>query len=201
MAGNIRIFCLDLEGVLVPEIWIEVSKRFKLKSLRLTTRDVPDYDKLMKYRIGILKKEGITLRDIQKVIAGIRPLPGAAKFLNDLRALGTVIILSDTFQEFAGPLMKQLGCPALFCNGLVTDKKGFISGYKIRMKDGKQKAVAALRKLNFFVMASGDSYNDLTMLRAANRAALFNPPASILKSHGHFKAFGTYSGLLGFFKK
>ncbi len=194
-SGRLWVYCLDLEGVFVPEIWIEVSKRFKLKSLRLTTRDIPDYDKLMKYRIGILKKEGIRLRDIQKVIAGIQPLPGARKFLDRLRALGPVIILSDTFYQFAGPLMEKLGRPALFCNTLQTDSKGFISGYKLRQKDGKRKAVQALKKTGFSVAAAGDSYNDLTMIRTAARGVLFNPPQSILKTCRDIPVARTYQQL------
>lgn len=191
-----RIFCLDLEGVLVPEIWIETAKRFKMDSLKLTTRDIPDYDKLMKYRIGILKKAGIRLKDIQNVIAKMQPLPGARTFLDRLRKEGPVVILSDTFVEFAGPLMDKLGQPALLCNHLVIDRKGFIAGYKLRMKDGKRKAVAAFQKLNFEVFAAGDSYNDLTMLKAAQRGVLFRPPDSIRKKFPRFPAVETHSGLL-----
>ncbi len=190
------VYCLDLEGVLVPEIWIGAAKKFRMDSLKLTTRDIPDYDKLMKYRIGILKKAGIRLKDIQKVIAGIKPLPGAKNFLNDLREKGPVIILSDTFYQFAGPLMKQLDRPALFCNTLQTDSKGFITGYKLRQKDGKRKAVAALKKAGFTVAAAGDSYNDLTMIQAAKRGLLFHPPASILKSHKNIPAVYSYRDLL-----
>lgn len=190
------VYCLDLEGVLVPEIWIGVAKKFRMDSLKLTTRDIPDYDKLMKYRIGILKKAGIKLKDIQKVIAGIRPLPGAKKFLDALREKGPVIILSDTFYEFAGPLMKQLGQPALFCNTLHTDSKGFISGYTLRQKDGKRKAVKALKKAGFTVAAAGDSYNDLTMIQTARRGLLFHPPDSIRKSHKKIPAVYNYQSLL-----
>ncbi len=189
------VYCLDLEGVLVPEIWVGVAKKFRMKSLMLTTRDIPDYDKLMKYRIGILKKAGIRLKDIQKVIAGIKPLPGAKNFLDTLREKGPVIILSDTFYQFAGPLMKQLGQPALFCNTLQTDSKGFISGYKLRQKDGKRKAVLSLKKAGFTVAAAGDSYNDLTMIQTAKRGLLFHPPASILKSHKKIPAVYTYTAL------
>lgn len=191
-----KIVCLDLEGVLVPEIWIEVSKRFKLESLRLTTRDIPDYDKLMKYRIGILKKEKIKLKDIQKVIDGIQPLPGAKKFLNDLQSKNPVIILSDTFYEFAGPLMEKLGRPNLFCNWLETDKAGYISGYVLREKDGKTKAVKALQGLNFKIYASGDSYNDLGMIRAADKGVLFNPPESIVKKFPKIPVTKNYQMLL-----
>lgn len=190
------IYCLDLEGVLVPEIWIGVSRKFRMPSLKLTTRDIPDYDKLMKYRIGILKKEGITLKDIQKVIATIRPLPGAKSFLDTLRKNGQVIILSDTFYEFAGPLMAQLGFPTLFCNYLHADRKGFISGYTLRQKDGKKKAVKALHKIRFKVAAAGDSYNDLTMLREADKGVLFNPPDSIRTECRDLPAAYNYKDLL-----
>lgn len=191
-----KIFCLDLEGVLVPEIWIETAKRFKMDSLKLTTRDIPDYGKLMKYRIGILKKAGIRLKDIQSVIAQMQPLPGAKTFLDQLRQAGSVIILSDTFAEFAGPLMEKLGRPALFCNHLLVDKQGFISGFQLRMKDGKRKAVEALKKLNFEVYAAGDSYNDITMLKTAQRGVLFRPPDSIRKKFSRFPAVNSHPALL-----
>ena len=191
-----KIFCLDLEGVLVPEIWIETAKRFKMDSLKLTTRDIPDYDKLMKYRIGILKKAGIRLKNIQGVIAQMRPLPGAKVFLDRLRKAGPVIVLSDTFVEFAGPLMEKLGRPALFCNHLLLDKRGFISGFRLRVKDGKRKAVEALKNLNFEVRAAGDSYNDITMLKAAQRGVLFRPPDSIRKQFSRFPAVDSHPALL-----
>lgn len=191
------VCCLDLEGVLVPEIWIEVAKRFKVKELLLTTRDIPDYDRLMNYRIGILKSKGLKLKDIQKVIKGIEPLPGARVFLNALRAqAAAVIILSDTFYEFAGPLMQKLNQPALFCNILKTDARGFISGYQLRQKDGKTKAVKALHKIGFKVHAAGDSYNDLGMLKEAERGILFNPPLSIKNKFKRFPAVTRYSQLL-----
>ena len=190
-----KIVCLDLEGVLVPEIWIEVSKRFKLESLRLTTRDIPDYDKLMKYRLKILRKEKIKLKDIQRVIAGIQPLTGAKKFLNQLQAKSQVIILSDTFYEFAGPLIEKLGRPNIFCNWLETDKAGYISGYVLREKDGKTKAVKSLQSLNFTIYASGDSYNDLGMIRAADKGVLFNPPQSITKKFPKIQVATSYQGL------
>lgn len=181
MTRPVSLCCLDMEGVLVPEIWIEVARRFKINALKLTTRDVPDYNQLMRYRIGILRKENIRLRDIQNVIGKMKPLPGAGKFLAKLRQRGPVIVLSDTYYEFAGPLMEKLGQPALFCNRLRIDKRGFISGYTLRLKDGKKKTVSTLKQLGFFVAAAGDSYNDLTMLREADRGVLFNPPQSILK--------------------
>jgi phosphoserine / homoserine phosphotransferase len=190
------ICCLDLEGVLVPEIWINVAKKTGIRELRFTTRDIPDYDVLMRRRLGILKKEGIRLKDIQGVIAKIRPLPGAKAFLEELRSRHQVIILSDTFEEFAKPLMKQLGWPTLFCNDLKTDKKGFITGYRLRQKDGKRKAVKALKSAGFRIHAAGDSYNDLTMLRSADKGVLFNPPASIVKENPRLKVTRNYRDLL-----
>lgn len=190
------IVCLDLEGVLVPEIWIEVSKRTKVAELSLTTRDIPDYDVLMRRRITILKREGIRLRDIQKVIGTMSPLPGAKAFLDKLRAERQVIILSDTFYEFAGPLMAKLGHPTLFCNFLDTDKRGFVSGYRLRQKNGKEKAVRALRSIGFKIAAAGDSYNDVTMLQAADRGVFFNPPAKIVKEFPKIKVTRRYPELL-----
>jgi len=196
-----RLFCLDLEGILLPEIWIEVAARFKKDALRLTTRDVPDYNQLMRCRLRILRADGIRLADIQRVISRMDPLPGAKSFLDRLRRIGPVIILSDTFYEFAQPAMKKLGSPPLFCNSLQADKAGFIRGYRLRQKDGKRKAVEALRGLGFWVRAVGDSYNDLSMLKAAQEGILFNPPASIRKSHPSFPVARDYAGLLKFFKK
>lgn len=181
-----HIVCLDMEGVLLPEIWIHAAKRFRLDALKLTTRDWPDYDKLMKYRLKILRKEKIRLKDLQKIIGELEPLPGASAFMKKIRALYPVIIMSDTYYEFAQPLMKKLGDATLFCNWLKTDKAGYISDYVLRQKDGKRKAVIALKKIGFSVAAAGDSYNDLTMLKAADKGVLYNPPASILKSHPHF---------------
>ena len=191
-----KVCCLDLEGVLVPEIWIEVARRFKVAELRLTTRDIPDYDSLMRKRIGILKKKGIRFRDIEHVIAGIKPLPGAKAFLETLRRRSTVVILSDTFYQFAGPLIQKLGQPALFCNELQINKAGFIAGYHLRQKDGKTKSVKALRSLGFRVYAAGDSFNDLGMLKAAHRGILFNPPASIRRKFKRFPTTARYSKLL-----
>ena len=190
------ICCLDLEGVLVPEIWIEVSKKTKISELRLTTRDVPDYDVLMKRRLGILKRSRIRLKDIQRVISAIRPLPGARAFLDRLRQRHQVVVLSDTFEEFAKPLMKQLGWPSLFCNDLAVDKNGFITGYRLRQKNGKEKAVRGLRKIGFRIHAAGDSYNDITMLKAADKGILFNPPANIVKKFPRFRVVKNYRDLL-----
>lgn len=191
-----HIACLDLEGVLIPEIWIEVSRRFKVDALKLTTRDIPDYDRLMKYRLKILREEKIRLSDIQRVIRTMNPLPGAKAFLKRLQAKYPVIILSDTYYEFAGPLMEKLGCPVLFCNWLKTDRQGYISRYVLRQRDGKRKAVKALRQIGFRVFASGDSYNDITMLKTAHRGILFHPPESIRKRFRQFPVAKNYQTLL-----
>lgn len=187
---------MDLEGVLVPEIWIEVSKKTGIQDLRFTTRDIPDYDVLMKRRLKILKENKIKLSDIQDVIAKIKPLPGAKAFLDELRSQYQVIILSDTFEEFAKPLMKQLGWPAIFCNYLSVDPKGFIANYHLRQKDGKRKAVKALQGLGYGVHAAGDSYNDITMLKTAQKGVLFNPPKTIANKYRQFKIAKNYEQLL-----
>ncbi len=189
-------FCLDLEGILLPEIWVNVARRFGVEALKRTTRDEPDYDKLMRYRLGILRKEGIRLRDIQRVIGGMSPLPGAAAFLNKLKAEGPVIILSDTYYEFARPIMGKLGHPALLCNRLAADRRGFISGYFLRQKNGKRNAVRALKGLGFETRAVGDSYNDLGMLLAADRGVFFNPPDSIRRKYRSIPAVRDYADLL-----
>ena len=190
------IFCLDLEGVLIPEIWIEVARRFKNEKLRLTTRDIPDYDKLMRYRLEILRKENIKLKDIQNVIRGMKPLPGGKAFLDKLRTFGPVMILSDTYYEFANPLLVTLNHPVLFCNSLVTDSKGFIKNYTIRIRDGKKKAVHAFHQINFRVHAAGDSYNDLSMILNADKGVLFNPPSSIQKEYPRVPVAKTHQQLL-----
>jgi phosphoserine/homoserine phosphotransferase len=190
-----KLYCLDLEGVLIPEIWIEVAKRFRLDSLRLTTRDIPDYDKLMRTRLAILKKGGIRLRDIQKVISGMRPLPGARNFLDKLRAHGPVIILSDTYYEFAGPLIRRLGGPVLLCNWLKTDRNGYISKYVLRQKNGKYHAVQALVKLGFEVVAVGDSYNDLAMLKESKKGIFFRAPTKIARKYPSFPRAESYERL------
>jgi phosphoserine / homoserine phosphotransferase len=195
------ICCLDLEGVLIPEIWISVAKKTGIKALEITTRDEPDYDKLMRYRLAILRKEGIRLRDIQAVIRGMSPLPGAKEFLRKLQEKYQVVILSDTYYEFAGPMMKKLGYPVLFCNWLATDKKGFIASYHLRQRNGKKEAVKGLRGLGFKVVAAGDSYNDIAMLRAADRGILFRPPAKIARQFPRFKVTATYKELLTAFLK
>jgi len=189
------IACLDLEGVLVPEIWINVAERTGIAALRRTTRDEPDYDKLMRYRLGILDERKLTLRDIQAVIGGMRPLDGAVEFLDWLRERTQVIILSDTFSQFAAPLMRQLGWPTLFCHALEVDAARRITGYRLRIDDGKRRAVQALRALNFRVVAAGDSYNDTTMLGAAHAGILFRPPQNVIDDFPHFPVTQTYEEL------
>ena len=190
-----RIVCLDLEGVLVPEIWINVSDRTGIEELRLTTRDIPDYDVLMTRRLAILDEHGLTLHDIQQVIGEMSPLEGAREFLDALRADYQVIILSDTFEEFATPLMRQLGWPTLFCNNLEIAPDGRISGYALRQKDGKRKAVEALKSLGMQIIAAGDSYNDISMLSTAHAGVLFRPPASIIDEYPDFPVAREYTGL------
>jgi phosphoserine/homoserine phosphotransferase len=174
------IACLDLEGVLVPEIWINVAERTGIEALRRTTRDEPDYDVLMRYRLEILKEHGIRLPDIQQVIGTMRPLDGAAEFLGWLKSQTQVIVLSDTFYQFAAPLMKQLDYPCLFCHSLEVDAGGHVTGYRLRLPDGKRRAVEALKGIAFRVVAAGDSYNDTTMLGAADAGILFRPPQNVI---------------------
>ena len=175
-----HIVCLDLEGVLVPEIWIAFSERTGIAEFRRTTRDEPDYDKLMRWRIGLLRQHGLKLADIQAVIAGMAPMPGAKEFLDGLRSRYQVVILSDTFYEFADPLMAQLGRPTLLCHRLVADADGFVTDYKLRQPDPKRHAVNALKSLNYKVMAAGDSFNDTGMLGAADAGFFIHPPESIV---------------------
>ena len=186
------IVCLDLEGVLVPEIWIAFSEKTGIPQLRITTREEPDYDKLMKYRMNILKEHNLTLKDIQDVIATIKPLEGAREFLDKVREISQVVILSDTFTEFAKPLMKQLGWPTILCNSLVIDDKGMLAGIRLRQQDGKRKAIDAFRSMNFRTFAAGDSYNDLTMIRKADKGCLFRAPQNILKEEPDLKLCTTY---------
>ncbi|HUV50971.1 MAG TPA: bifunctional phosphoserine phosphatase/homoserine phosphotransferase ThrH [Anaerolineae bacterium] len=173
------IVCSDLEGVFVPEIWIQVSEQTGIKELGLTTRDISDYDVLMKKRIDILHENRLKLKDITNVIDSINPLDGAMNFLEWLRSQTQVIILSDTFVEFAGPLMKKLGRPTLFCNSLSIDTGGYITGYNLRQNDGKRKAVLSLKSLNYKIIAFGDSYNDINMLKEADTGILFRPPDNV----------------------
>jgi len=189
------IACLDLEGVLVPEIWINVAERTGIAALRRTTRDEPDYDKLMHYRLEILDREGITLPQIQEVIAGMGPLPGAVDFLKWLKSRAQVIILSDTFYQFAHPLMRQLDFPCLFCHRLKVDGAGRINGYQLRIDDGKRRAVSALRGLAFRVVAAGDSYNDTRMLIEADAGILFRPPQNVIDEFAQFEVTRDYQEL------
>ena len=176
----LNVITLDLEGVLVPEIWIEFAEITKIPELRLTTRDVPDYDVLMKRRLGLLADHGLKLKDIQAVIRKMEPLEGAKAFLDGLRARTQVVILSDTFTQFAGPLMEKLGMPTIFCNTLLVDADGTVSGYKLRQKDGKRIAVQGFHSMGLKVFAAGDSYNDTGMLQEADAGFFFCPPPSIV---------------------
>jgi phosphoserine / homoserine phosphotransferase len=189
------ILATDLEGVLVPEIWIAVAEKTGIERLRLTTRDIPDYDRLMRGRLAILREQHLTLADIQAVIATIDPLPGALEFLNWARAQMQVIILSDTFYEFAAPLMVKLGYPTLFCNSLEIDGEQMITGYHLRKPDGKRHAVVGLKELGFRVLAIGDSYNDTTMLGAADTGVLFRPSANVAAEFPQFPVLCEYDEL------
>lgn len=190
-----QVVCLDMEGVLVPEIWIEFSKRSGIPALSRTTRDEPDYDKLMRFRIDLLKQHGLKLADIQAVIDGMGPMAGAREFLDDLRSRYQVLILSDTFYEFADPLMRQLGRPTLLCHRLETDAQGFVTRHVLRMPDQKRAAVNALKSLNFKVMAAGDSYNDTGMLAAADAGFFIHPPESIVAQFPQYPVARSYPEL------
>lgn len=190
-----QIVCLDLEGVLVPEIWIEFAERTGIPELRRTTRDEPDYDKLMQYRLRILAERKLGLPDIQKVIAEMGPMPGARAFVDALRERYQVIILSDTFYEFAHPLMRQLGWPTLFCHSLEANADGILVNYHLRMPDQKREAVQRFKELNFTVVAAGDSYNDTAMLGAAHGGILFHPPENVIREFPQFPVTRTYAEL------
>ncbi len=190
-----QIACLDLEGVLVPEIWINVAERTGIKELRATTRDIPDYDRLMRQRLRLLDEHGLKLADIQKVIAGMGPLPGAPEFINRLREKFQVIILSDTFYDFAAPLMRQLGHPTLLCHRLKIADDGRVADYHLRMPDQKREAVKALHHLKFRVIAVGDSYNDTAMLAEADAGILFRPPQNVIDEFPQFLVTATYDEL------
>ncbi len=190
-----QLVCLDLEGVLVPEIWIEFAKRSGIPELSRTTRDEPDYDKLMKFRLDVLKKHKLGLPDIQKVISEMGPMAGAKDFLDELRGDYQVIILSDTFYEFAMPLMRQLGMPVLFCHKLEVNGAGFLVNYHLRMANQKKEAVQRFRELRFKVIAAGDSYNDTAMLDAANAGILFNPPQNVMDEFPQFPVTLNYAQL------
>jgi phosphoserine/homoserine phosphotransferase len=197
----VEVACLDLEGVLIPEIWINFAERTGIDALRATTRDVPDYDVLMKQRLKILHDHGLGLPDIQEVIGGMRPLEGAPSMLDWLRERFQVIILSDTFYDFAEPLMRQLGWPTLFCHKLEIDNQGMIADYRLRQADGKRQAVRALHGLNFRVIAAGDSYNDTTMLAEADAGILFRPPQNVIDEFPQFPVTTSYDQLRAAFTK
>ena len=194
------ITCLDLEGVLVPEIWIAFAEASGIPELKRTTRDEPDYDKLMKWRLGILKEHGLGLKEIQETIEKIDPMPGAREFLDELRELGQVIIISDTFTQFAKPLMKKLGWPTIFCNELEVAENGEITGFKMRIEQSKLSTVKALQSIGFETIASGDSYNDLGMIRASKAGFLFKSTEQIKNDNPDLPAYETYDELLAAIK-
>ena len=195
------VTCLDMEGVLFPEIWLGLADKVGLDELRLTTRDIADYDVLMKKRLGILQAHNITIHDIQEVIQTIEPLPGVPAFMDWLREQCQVIILSDTFYEFAGPLVKQLGYPTIFCHSLEIDSKGYLTNYCLRLPDQKRHAVHALKNLGFRVLAGGDSYNDVSMLLEADAGFFFCPPDSIIQDYPQFPVARTYAEFKEHFDK
>lgn len=196
-----NIVCLDLEGVLVPEIWIAFAEASGIPELKRTTRDEPDYDKLMKWRLGILKEHGLGLKEIQATIAKIDPLPGAREFLDELRATTQVVIISDTFEQFAKPLMEKLGWPSIFCNTLEVADNGDITGFKMRCEKSKLTTVKALQSCGFETIASGDSFNDLAMIQASKAGFLFRTTEQIKKDYPQFPAYEEYSDLLNAIKK
>jgi len=196
-----NVVCSDLEGVFVPEIWINVAERTGIDELRLTTRDISDYDVLMKRRLSILDANGLKLKEITDVIAAMDPLPGARDFLDWLRARTQVIILSDTYEEFARPLMEKLGWPTLLCHHLTIDAGGAIAGYNLRQADGKRRAVQAFKELNYRVLAMGDSYNDVNMLKEAHQGILFRPPQNVIDEFPQFPVTNNYEELQAIFEK
>ena len=198
---DMNIVCLDLEGVLVPEIWIAFAEASGIPELKRTTRDEPDYDKLMKWRLGILKEHGLGLKEIQETIAKIDPIPGAKEFLDELRSITQVIIISDTFSQFAGPLMKKLGYPTIFCNSLEVADNGEITGFKMRVENSKYTTVKALQSIGFQTIASGDSHNDLGMIQASKAGFLFKSTEQIKNDHPELPAYETYDELMAAIKK
>ncbi len=196
-----NIVCLDMEGVLVPEIWIAFSKESGIPELKRTTRDEPDYDKLMNWRIGILREHGLGLKEVQATIAKIDPLPGAKEFLDELRTLTQVIILSDTFEQFAKPLMEKLNWPALFCNELVIDEDGMITGHKMRCPESKLTTVRGLQSIGYDTIAAGDSFNDLGMIQASKAGFLFRTTEAIKKEYPQYPAFEEYDEFLAAIKE
>lgn len=199
--SDMNIVCLDMEGVLVPEIWIAFAEESGIPELKKTTRDEPDYDKLMKYRLAILKEHGLGLKEVQATIAKIDPMPGAKEFLDELRSLTQVIILSDTFTQFAGPLMQKLGMPTIFCNTLEVADDGEITGFRMRIKDSKLSTVKALQSIGFETIASGDSYNDLGMIKASKAGFLFKSTDKIKADYPELPAYETYDELLAAIKE
>ena len=196
-----NIVCLDLEGVLVPEIWIAFAEETGIPELKRTTRDEPEYDKLMNYRINILKEHGLGLKEIQETIAKIDPMPGAKEFLDELREITQVIIISDTFTQFAGPLMKKLGYPTIFCNSLEVAEDGEITGFKMRIENSKLTTVKALQSIGYDTIASGDSHNDLGMIKASKAGFLFRSTDEIKKEYPELPAFETYDELMAAIKE
>ena len=195
------ITCLDVEGVLVPEIWVAFAEESGIPELKKTTRDEPDYDKLMKWRLGVLKEHGLGLKEIQETIEKIQPLPGAKEFLDELRSFSQVILISDTFPEFASPLMEKLGRPTLFCNSLEVSGNGEITGYKMRVEQTKLTTVKALQSIGYDTIASGDSYNDLGMIQASKAGFLFRSTDKIKADYPQISAYETYDELLGAIRK
>lgn len=193
---SMNIVCLDLEGVLVPEIWIAFAEASQIPELRRTTRDEPDYEKLMHWRLGVLKEHGLGLQEIQDTIATIDPLPGAKEFLDELRGLTQVIIISDTFTQFAGPLMKKLGWPTIFCNSLDVAPDGEITGFRMRIEDSKLSTVKALQSIGFETIAAGDSHNDLDMIKASRAGFLFRSTEQIIRENPQLPAYETYGELM-----
>ena len=198
---DMNIVCLDLEGVLVPEIWVAFAEETGIPELKKTTRDEPDYDKLMKWRLGILKEHGLGLKEIQETIAKIVPMPGAKEFLDELRSMTQVIIISDTFTQFAAPLMKKLGWPTIFCNSLEVAENGEITGYRMRVENSKYSTVKALQSIGFETIASGDSHNDLGMIKASKAGFLFKSTEQIKKDNPELPAYETYDELMEAIKK
>ena len=198
---DMNIVCLDLEGVLVPEIWVAFAEETGIPELKKTTRDEPDYDKLMKWRLGILKEHGLGLKEIQETIAKIDPMPGAKEFLDELRSMTQVIIISDTFTQFAAPLMKKLGWPTIFCNSLEVAENGEITGYRMRVENSKYSTVKALQSIGFEKIASGDSHNDLGMIKASKAGFLFKSTEQIKKDNPELPAYETYDELMEAIKK
>jgi phosphoserine / homoserine phosphotransferase len=190
-----HIVCSDLEGVFVPEIWVNVSSHTGIDELKLTTRDISDYNVLMKRRLELLHKYGLTLRDVQNVISLLKPLPGALEFIEWLRTKTQLIVVSDTFSEFADPLISQLGRPTLFCHHLTTDTEGNITDYNLRQEDGKKHVVEALQSLNYKVIAIGDSYNDISMLKKADHGILYNPPQNVADENNDLQVVKSYASL------